>query len=83
LHNLSFFYRVNHRKIPEMSSGMEECKIPAWARNYISGKFWVAGKCQKTSGPEGANFLAHIKQSFSLPLNDESGAIQSGWRNTK
>ncbi len=26
-HNLSFFHRVNLRKIPEMSSSMEECKI--------------------------------------------------------
>ncbi len=30
-----FFHIINLRKIPEMSSGMEECKIPAWAREKM------------------------------------------------
>jgi hypothetical protein len=34
-HTLSFFHRVNFRKVLEMSSGMEECKIPAWARDKM------------------------------------------------
>ncbi len=31
VHTLSFLHWVN----PEMSSGMEECKIPAWARDKM------------------------------------------------
>ncbi len=31
----SFFYSINLWKIPEMSSGMEECKIPAWVRDKM------------------------------------------------
>ncbi len=34
-HTLSFFHRVNLWIIPEMASGMEECKIPAWARDTM------------------------------------------------
>ncbi len=29
------FYQVHLRKIPEMSSNMEECKVPAWARDKM------------------------------------------------
>ncbi len=38
-----FFYRLNLRKITEMSSGIEECKIAAWARDKIfpSSARWV------------------------------------------
>ncbi len=31
VHTLQFFHIVNLWKIPEIYSGMEECKIPAWA----------------------------------------------------
>ncbi len=132
---------ILHSSMLEMSSGMEECKVTAWARNILSlahagilhssmpemsekGLIFyilcpsVPGNCglgvqdrisnlkevssilhcvilsffhrvnlQKIPEPPeklgiwGCIYPGLTRESFSLPLTVDSGAIQSGWRN--
>ncbi len=68
-HTLTFFQGGIFRKILKMSSGIEECKIPAWARDFSDRWPWKsmenswfrknAGKLQYMS--EQKKFPDHIK----------------------
>jgi hypothetical protein len=72
---------VNLQKIPEMFSGMEERKITIMGEG---SNLWKILGLRENAGQlwdrRVKNSRPILKESFSLLLTDESGAIRSGWR---
>jgi hypothetical protein len=69
-----------------MSSGIEECKMQQGQGTSMIDdhenirKIPDFGKMRENFGTLVSKFPDHIKQSFSPPLTDDSGAIRPRWR---